>query len=76
MFTPGKGELRRIRGDREVAHRDELASRGGGDSVHPRDHRLRETRQGHHHSAAVVEEAALPRVVSEVRSHLLQIVPG
>src|SRR6267378_8588199 len=42
--------------------------------IYARDDRLRETRQRHHHPAALVEQPALPRFIARVRAHLLEVV--
>jgi hypothetical protein len=70
----GQREPGAVGGDGKVRHRDELATRGGRDPVDARDHRLRKSRQLHHHPAARVEERALPRDV-RMRAELLQVMP-
>src|SRR3989454_2727097 len=50
------GELRRLRGDRQVALRDELAARRGRRALHPRDHRLRQRADRLHHPPAILEK--------------------
>jgi polyhydroxybutyrate depolymerase len=72
----GQGEARLGRGHRQVAHRHQLAARGGGDAVDAGDDRLGHLGEGHHHAAAGVEEGALPRGVAGVSAHLLEVVAG
>ncbi len=52
------GEARVARGDRQVAHRDQLAAGGGGDAVHARDHRHRQALDRQHHAARTARTGA------------------
>src|SRR5882762_8854968 len=64
----GKRESGLLRGHSQVAHRDQLAARGGGDAVHPGEHRLGQLGQLDHHAVAVREQLLLPRLVVAVRT--------
>ena len=74
IFTPGRGEARRLGGDGEVAGGDELAAGGGGDAVHLRDHRLRDAVDRLHQHGADVEEPLVE--VGVATDHLAQVVAG
>ena len=69
----GNGKTRIVCRDGEVAHRHQLATCRGGDSVHPRNDRLRQRLDAHHHAAAIAEQAP---VILQVwmGPHLLKIV--
>ena len=49
---PGRGEARGVGGHREVAGGDQLAPGGGGDAVHPGDHRLGQAHDVQHQAGA------------------------
>src|ERR1700730_19395761 len=50
-----RGETRALARDYEIARRCELASRGGGDRMHARDHRLRNPLNRQHQLRAQIE---------------------
>ena len=52
----GDGELGNVGGDRQVAHRHQLAAGGSGDAVHAGDDRLRQAGEGQHQFAALPEQ--------------------
>ncbi len=64
-----------VRRHGEVAHRHQLAARGGGDAVHARDHGLRQLGELHHELPAQAEQALL-EVERVVAAHLLEVVAG
>jgi len=68
------GELRRLRGHRQVALRDELAAGRGRRALHARDDRLRQRGDRLHHPAALREQLLDLRLLLQ-RADFLQVVP-
>ena len=58
-LDPGRGEGGLLRGDGQVAGRDQLAAGRGCQPVHPRDHWLLEPAETEHHPAAQLEELSV-----------------
>ena len=56
MWTPGVANFAVLRGDGEIAARDQLAARRGGGALDRGDHRLRHAMDALHHGAAAVHE--------------------
>src|SRR5437879_6395354 len=69
------GELRRLRGHRQVALRDELAAGRGRRALHARNDRLRQRGDRLHHPAALREQLLDLRLLLE-RADFFQIMAG
>ena len=80
ISTPGVANLRCLRGDGEVAARDQLAAGGGGLACTRGDHRLRQGDDLLHHGAAgrhdLLEIGAAAVGVAAPPGELLEVVAG
>ena len=80
MSTPGVANVAALRGDREIAACDQLASGGGGDALHGGDHRLRQLHDGLHHRAAGIHhlgKIGAPAIgIGAARGQFLHVVAG
>ena len=64
VFDARGGEAGVGGGERQIARRDQLAARGGGDAVDQRDHRLRQPGQREHHLRGTAPNSSTSRARS------------